>query len=101
MSTRYRTNALYAVPLGRGRWFFVIGETACIRLPFNPFWESRFSYSEYRGPRRPETQELCDRYGVEVLYLVFIDNDARGSLLRKKLKKLSEVRHGLADTGSV
>lgn len=92
-SSRYRTHALYAVPLDRGRWFLVVGETACIRLPFNPFWESRFSYSKYTGRRRPETQELCDRYGVEVLFLVFIDNDARGSLLRKKL---SEVKHGVA-----
>ncbi len=87
--------ALFAIRVPPGRWLRFLGSAD--RLPIRPFWEESFSYEDYLGKAKPSTLELCKRFGVDVLFVVHVQRNARGNLFRERME---EIRHGLATTAS-
>lgn len=82
--------ALYALPLGPGRYARFIGDTAAEKLPIRPFWTSCLYFEDWQGNPSPKTAELCRRLGIDVLFIVHIDrHDPRGRLLQEELHHAS------------
>lgn len=74
--------ALYALPRGRrGGYYRIVGHVETSKLPFRPYWTAAFSYEEWFGKTKPETDALCRRLGIDVLFRVLVDRSARGELL--------------------
>lgn len=77
--------ALYALPVSDREWFFVMGDTETATLPFGPSWVDCMTFEHWLGRTRPETDALCRKLGIDVLYVIHIQPSARGSELRAKL----------------
>ena len=86
--------ALYAVRKPGGGWVRFVGDTKPSRLPIRALWRSALTFEDYQGPTRPETDALCRKLSVDVLFIVHIDRSARGRLLREALER--KAQHGLA-----
>lgn len=87
--------ALFALPVAPGRWLRFVG--AADRLPIRPFWEESFSYEDYLGKAQPKTLELCKRIGIDVLFVVHVQRNARGNLFRERME---EIRHAVVTAAS-
>jgi len=80
---------------GSGLWLRFIGRVD--RLPIRSLWEECFSYEDYLGKARPKTLELCKRLGIDVLFVVHVQRNARGNLFHERME---EIRHGVSTTAS-
>jgi hypothetical protein len=87
--------ALFALPVARGRWLRFVGRVD--QLPIRPLWEESFSYEDYLGRAQPKTLELCRRLGIDVLFVVHIQRNARGNLFHERME---EIRHGVVTATS-
>lgn len=76
--------ALYAVQAPSGKWLRFVGGVR--DLPIRPFWDECFTYEDWQGLARPETLELCRKLGVDVLFKIHLQRNARGNLLREVLR---------------
>lgn len=89
-----RITALYALPLGRGCGFFrVVGHVEPGRLPFRLFWLEPMVFEDWSStgkPTKPETDALCRKLGVDVLFVVHVQPTARGRLLLSMIQKAKE-----------
>ena len=87
--------ALYALRLGNGKFFLFIGDTETSRLPLRPSWLPCLTFEDWQGKTKPETDALCRKHGADVLFVLHIQQNAHGSLLRSKLQPGKEKQNGL------
>lgn len=87
--------ALFALPVAPGRFLRFVGSVD--ELPIRPLWQECFSYEDYLGKARPQTLELCKRLGIDVLFLVHVQRNARGNLFRERME---EIRNGVSTAAS-
>jgi hypothetical protein len=80
---------------GSGLWLRFVGRVD--QLPIRPFWEESFAYEDYLGKARPGTLQLCKRLGIDVLFVVHVQRNARGNLFRERME---EIRHGVVTAAS-